>query len=272
MTGRLRLDECGLTMTATETSVKHHGLVRVCMRTSKSAFVAATVAIFALASASSLGAQKVRLFGTVVDQSGGPVPNVELTLQRGNRAEGAARSGDAGQFDFGQVLPGTMLVIAQRLGYQRRSFEVNVDPQLTSQTVRVDLMTVPADIEKVVIEESSGRFHEFLDHRKASKFGHFFDQDQIRAKSPRWVSELFRTVPGARLAPTASGGSKLTLRGCRPKIWLDGTLAVDAEIDDLIPPSEIAGIEIYPSWAGVPAQYMDRENRACGTVLIWSKT
>jgi hypothetical protein len=48
-------------------------------------------------------------------------------------------------------------------------------------------------------------------------------------------------------------------------------MAQDAEIDEIIAPSEIAGIEIYPSWAGVPAQYMDRENRACGTVLIWSR-
>jgi hypothetical protein len=146
-----------------------------------------------------------------------------------------------------------------------------VDPALSQQTVQVDLVAVAAHLEKLVVEESSGRLQEFIEHRKTNKFGKFFDQAEIRAKSPRYVSELFRNIPGARLFPSASGGSKLTLRGCRPKIWVDGVNAQDAEIDDVIAPSEIAGIEIYPSWAGTPPQYMDRENRACGAVLIWSR-
>jgi hypothetical protein len=241
------------------------------MRKNRPVFVAAAVSLLCLAGSSTLSAQKVKLTGTVVDERGAPVPNVELTLNRSNRTEGKARSGEAGQFDFGQVKPGTVLVIAHRLGFQRRSFEVNIDPALTQQSVQIDIANLPTEIDTLVIEESSGRIQEFMDHRKASKFGHFFDQKEIRAKSPRYVSELFRTIPGARLTPSPGGGSKLTLRGCQPKIWLDGVLAQDAEIDDVIGPNEIAGIEIYPSWAGIPAQYMDRENRACGAVLIWSR-
>lgn len=242
------------------------------MRTSRSVLVAAAVSLLSLFGSSTLSAQKVKLTGTVVDERGAPVPNVELTLRRSNRTEGTARSSEAGQFDFGDVNPGTVLVVAHRLGFQRRSFEVNVDPTLTRQSVQIDIANLPTEIDTVVVEEQfSGRLHEFMDHRKASKFGHFFDQKEIRARSPRYVSELFRTIPGARLVPSPSGGSKLTLRGCRPKIWLDGVQAQDAEIDDVIGPDEIAGIEIYPSWAGIPAQYMDRENRACGAVLIWSR-
>ena len=242
------------------------------MRTSRSVLVAAAVSLLSLIGSSTLSAQKVKLTGTVVDERGAPVPHVELTLRRSNRTEATARSGEAGEFDFGDVTPGTVLVIAHRLGFQRRSFEVNVDPALTRQSVQIDISNLPTEIDTVVVEEeSSGRLHEFMDHRKASKFGHFFDQKEIRARSPRYVSELFRTIPGARLVPTPGGGSKLTLRGCRPKIWLDGVQAQDAEIDEVIGPDEIAGIEIYPSWAGIPAQYMDRENRACGAVLIWSR-
>jgi hypothetical protein len=213
----------------------------------------------------------VRLFGSIVDERGNFVPNVELTLRRGNRTEGRSRSGDGGQFEFLKVPPGTVLIDAHRLGYKERTMEVVVGSTNLEQAVKLDLLSVPADIEAVVVEDSPGRLQEFIEHRKASKFGHFFDQNEIRARSPRYVSELFRTIPGARLSPTSAGTSKLLLRGCRPKIWLDGVMAQDAEIDEIIAPSEIAGIEIYPSWAGVPAQYMDRENRACGTVLIWSR-
>ncbi|HMA22297.1 MAG TPA: carboxypeptidase-like regulatory domain-containing protein, partial [Gemmatimonadaceae bacterium] len=212
------------------------------MRTNRSVFAAAAVSLFSLIGSAPLSAQKVKLTGTVVDERGAPVPNVDLTLRRSNRTEGTARSGEAGQFDFGQVTPGTVLVIAHRLGFQRRSFEVNVDPALTQQAVQIDIANLPTELDTLVIEESSGRIQEFMDHRKASKFGHFFDQKEIRAKSPRYVSELFRTIPGARLTPSPGGGSRLTLRGCQPKIWLDGVLAQDAEIDDVIGPNEIAGI------------------------------
>jgi len=217
------------------------------------------------------GAKSVKLSGLVVDERGTPVPAVDLTLRRGSKTEGVARSADNGKFDFGMVAPGTMLLVAHRLGFKELHLEVDVDAALSQQSVQVDLVTVAANIDELVVQESSGRLQEFVEHRKSSKFGHFFDQQEIRAKSPRYVSELFRNIPGARLTPAASGGSRLTLRGCRPKIWVDGVQAQDADIDDVIPPSEIAGIEIYPSWAGTPPQYMDRENRACGAVLIWSR-
>ena len=213
----------------------------------------------------------VKLSGLVVDERGSPVPSVDLTLRRGNKVEGITKSTDTGLFDFGQVPPGTMLIIARRLGFQELNLQVDVDADLAQQTVQVDLKTVATKMEDVLVNESSGRLQEFIEHRKSSKFGHFFDQEQIKAKSPRYVSELFRNIPGARLFPSPSGGQKLTLRGCRPKIWVDGVNAQDAEIDEVIAPSEIAGIEIYPSWAGTPPQYMDRENRACGVVLIWSR-
>src|SRR4029079_1893610 len=138
------------------------------------------------------------------------------------------------------VAPGRVLIVAHRLGYQERSVAGDVGPS-APQSVQIDLITVPKDIETVVVEDSPGRLQEFIEHRKASKFGHFFDQNQIRVKNPRYLSELFSTTHGARLAPSPSGISKLLLRGCKPKIWLDGVLAQDAEIDELIGPSEIAG-------------------------------
>lgn len=213
---------------------------------------------------------RVRLVGIVSDERAIVVANVDISLVRNDKIELATRSGDQGQFEFRDVTPGKVLLVAHRLGYKERSLAVDVGSS-AQQTVQIDLVTLPKDIETVVVEDSPGRLQEFIEHRKASKFGHFFDQNQIRVKNPRYLSELFRTIPGARLAPSPSGGSKLLLRGCKPKIWLDGVLAQDAEIDELIGPSEIAGIEIYTSMAGVPAQYMDRENRACGAVIIWSR-
>ncbi|HEX2722658.1 MAG TPA: carboxypeptidase-like regulatory domain-containing protein [Gemmatimonadaceae bacterium] len=206
--------------------------------------------------------------GVVVDQNRNPVAAAELSIGHGSRAI-KTRTNEAGRFDFGRMTAGSVEIVVHRLGFQERTLTVDVGS--SPSPLEIALLPVAADIDAVVIEASGGRLQEFTDHRKQSKFGHFFDQNDIRTKSPRFVSELFRGIPGARLAPAAGSGSKVLLRGCRPKIWIDGVLAQDAEIDEVISPSEIAGIEIYPSWAGIPAQYMDRENRACGAVLIWSR-
>jgi len=45
-----------------------------------------------------------------------------------------------------------------------------------------------------------------------------------------------------------------------------------AELDEVIHPTDIAAIEFYPSSAGVPAQYLERQNRLCGLVLVWTRT
>ena len=54
-------------------------------------------------------------------------------------------------------------------------------------------------------------------------------------------------------------------------LWVDGQRVPGAELDEVVPPDDIAGIEFYTSMAGVPAQYLERQNRACGTLLVWTK-
>jgi hypothetical protein len=218
-----------------------------------------------------IGTPDNELVGVVTDLQGTPIADAEVSLNREGNATENARSNAEGKFVFANVSEGSVSITVHHLGYRQRTLTLKIAPSVTRDTVRIELVAVPTDLDSVVIEGSAGRLQEFTEHRKQSKFGHFLDQNQIREESPRYVSELFKKIPGARLAPSNGFGSKLELRGCRPKIWLDGVLAQDAEIDEVINPSEIAGIEIYSSWAGVPAQYMDRENRACGAVIIWSR-
>ena len=223
------------------------------------------------ASSTSLGAQaSLHLSGTIFDQNGAPVGGAEVTF-RTARASLKSRSDDSGRFEFTGLTSGSATLTVHRLGFREVTLPVEMGSAAADKPLIIDLMPLPTDIDPVLIEESRGRLQEFVAHRKQSKFGHFFDQNEIHAKAPRYLSELFRTIPGATLSPASGSGSSLKLRGCQPRIWLDGVLAEGADIDDVIPPSEVAGIEIYSSWAGVPAQYMDRENRACGTVLIWSR-
>lgn len=244
------------------------------MLRNESLILISVIGLFFGGEGQSLAAQpvsSVTLAGIVFDQQRTPIRDVELSLFTGDKPFGTTQSSDAGRFEFRQVAPGAVSIIAQRMGYRQRTIQLNVGSASAQQSVEIDLVAIPIDLDAVVIEDARGRIAEFNEHRGSSKFGKFFDQNDIREKSPRYLSELFRGVPGARLSPSPSGGNSLLLRGCKPKIWVDGVLAQYAEIDDIIAPSEIAGIEIYPSWAGVPPQYMDRENRACGSVIIWSR-
>ncbi len=63
----------------------------------------------------------------------------------------------------------------------------------------------------------------------------------------------------------------MRLRGCKPGVWIDGVQAVSAELDDVVTPAEIAALEVYTSWAGIPAEFEDRSGKNCGAILVWTR-
>jgi hypothetical protein len=214
----------------------------------------------------------VTINGIVVGEDDhAPLPDAVIGLLRQGQTLASIRSGSDGRFAFADISPGAAFITVRRLGYQPRKVEVDISTSTAKEPLELTLAPVATDIEAVTIEGATGKLQGFNDRRGRSSFGYFFDQNDIRKKSPRYVSELFRTIPGARLRVSRRAGNVLELRNCTPRIWLDGVRADNAEIDELISPSEIAGMEIYPSFAGVPAEYMDKENRACGVVLVWSR-
>lgn len=216
-------------------------------------------------------ATPVTISGIVIADDRSPLSDALLGLERRGQTLSRVRSGSDGHFTFIDVPAGAASITVRRLGYQQRRLDVDISASTAKEPLEVALVPVATDIEAVTIEGATGKLQAFNDRRARSSFGYFFDQNDIRKKNPRYASELFRTIPGARLLASRRTGNILELRNCTPKIWLDGVRADNAEIDELIAPSEIAGLEIYPSFAGVPAEYMDKENRACGVVLVWSR-
>jgi hypothetical protein len=211
----------------------------------------------------------VTLEGIVVDDAKAPVPDAQLSLKPFGQIPRSARSGNDGRFAFDAVPLGDGSITVKRLGYKARTLPISITPANPSLELAVE--EVASDLDPVVVDASGGRMAEFQNHRETSSFGHFFDQKDIQKLSPRFVSDLFRAVPGASVETGSGIGNTVRLRGCRPRIWVNGVRTVNSEIDEIARPSEIDGLEVYPSWAGTPAQYMDRENRACGTIIIWTR-
>jgi hypothetical protein len=50
---------------------------------------------------------------------------------------------------------------------------------------------------------------------------------------------------------------------------LDGLPIDTRDIDSIIQPEDVEGVEIYRGSTQIPAQYMNRAN--CGLVLIWTR-
>jgi hypothetical protein len=230
----------------------------------------AVAAMSSLAAQSPGPAKLATVEGIVIDGEKTPIKDAQLSLKPFGQVARLARSGNDGRFSFDAVPVGSGSITVKRMGYRLRTLPIDITSS-GSPSLELALEEIAADLDPVTVDASNGRMVEFTDHRQNSSFGHFFDQRDIQKIAPRFLSELFRNIPGATVSVASGIGNKVLLRGCKPRIWVNGVRTVNTEVDDLAAPSEVDGIEIYPSMAGTPAQYMDRENRACGTVVLWTR-
>lgn len=211
--------------------------------------------------------------GVIRDDGGSPVSDVEVGIVSGNRLQQFIFTAADGKFLLTGVTPGVVPVRIRRLGYAMQFLDV--DSRLPSAAaLEITLKTVPNELEDVTIPAGEGHLRDFYERKQSrSSFARFLDQQEIRRLGPTNASDLFRTVPGILIRTASTGGGNIIrIRGCQPMVWVDGQRVPGAELDDVIQPSEIAAIEFYPSNAGIPAQYLERQNRLCGLVLVWTRT
>lgn len=147
--------------------------------------------------------------------------------------------------------------------------------------------------------------------RQRSDFGYFMGPEQIERRGAPRLTDLLLGIPGVRQVSLTSGsvgrrfiqlrGSNLSEGGvCRPRVFVDGLLfalgdshpkppfdpdnATEMQeellevidqglgLDDIGPPSEIAGIEIYRSATQVPVQFGGTSvSTLCGVIVVWTK-
>ena len=210
--------------------------------------------------------------GTVVDEGKAPVPSAELALMRQGEPPRKARSAADGSFTFTDVRPGPIVLTVRRLGYKATAVDVDMSPAGVAAPVQVELEEVASDIDMVIVEGSKGHLREFYEHKSSNNFGKFFEQKDVVRLGRGYVSEVLRAVPGAALEASERTGNRVLLRGCKPTVWVDGMRVVGAELDEVSRPSDVAGLEVYPSWAGLPPQYQDRGARMCGVILVWTRS
>lgn len=208
--------------------------------------------------------------GVVVDAQKAPIPSVEVTLKPKGEQSRLAVSDTAGRFKFAGVPAGPVVLTVRRIGFAAKTIDIDVTGGGVVPPIEVSLEAVATEMPSVVVEESRQHLAEFYDRKANSNFAKFFDQKDIKKRNPLYLSEMIRTVAGADVS-SAGAGNRILLRGCKPMVWVDGMRAQGAELDEVVRPSDIAGLEVYPSNAGLPAGYQDRNNRMCGAIIVWTR-
>lgn len=214
------------------------------------------------------------LKGSIVDDSRRPLSQVEIVLIRDAAVVRTVLSGNNGRFTFGAVPAGPVMLHFRRLGYAAQTMEMVVGPGGHPVISGIVLLEAPPQLTEVLIstERMEERYRGFQERRQQrASFGRFLEQKDIQQLGPANPSDLFRTVPGITIRSANLNGNTIRIRGCQPMVWVDGQRVPGAELDEVIHPSGIGAIELYPSAAGIPAQYLERGNRLCGLILVWTR-
>jgi hypothetical protein len=214
-----------------------------------------------------------RLTGTVRSRAGSVLPGARLQVW-GSGVTG--RTTDNGAFALGGLPAGTYSLEVRAIGYEPKRIPVNLSARHPA-SVDVVLEKQVATLQSMVVTgqrtQAEKDFTGFLE-RKKNGFGRYFTEEDIENRNPFVMSDLMRMTPGMQVSPNGSFGYVIRGRGgCTPEVFIDGVKVMQGadEIDNMVRPQEVAGVEVYNSPAGVPPQYGGLAGGDCGVVLVWTK-
>ena len=209
-----------------------------------------------------------RLAGQVRGENGRPLAGARL-LVWGSGVEG--ETDRQGEFTLRGLPTGTHSLEVRQIGYAPKLVAVDLSPR--------ELATVMVVLERAAVLEPVRVFGKapprrsitgFLERRERGGFGRYLTREEIERVRPFRTTDVFRQLPGVNIVPSGSFGSVLLMRGgCSPVIYLDGLKLQDGseELDQIVQPSDIAGVEVYTGLAGAPAEF---PGNGCGSVVIWT--
>jgi hypothetical protein len=225
-----------------------------------------------------------RMLGRVVDgQTKRPVSAASVAVS-GTRFQ--TLTDEMGYFALDEVLPGDHLIEIRHLGYEPLVRPVSVFADRTLD-VRVELSVNPIEVEPLVVTTLRNRRLElrgFYDRQRWGQrlgLGAFVSQEEIERRNPIRISHLIGDVQGIELncRGSARGCQIGSTRGVgcdQLDVFINGSLALGrgradgVSIDELVRPTEIAAMEVYPSAASVPAEFTGLSGR-CGAIVIWTR-
>ncbi len=231
------------------------------------------------------------IVGVITDVRGGtPIDRVSVYVLPDGR--GGTPTDPRGRFEVELLTPGPKQIRFSALGYATRTETIEVEMDRVTN-VRVSLSPDPVELNpiEVTVERREFALQDVGYYtRQAEGFGNFIDREEIEARRPAEMSDVFSRLPGVELFadPDNALEKYIVLRGgrqsgfssgpygrCFPRVVLDGLVInrggdEPAMLDRMLDPAAIAGVEVFPTAAGVPAQY-GGIGSSCGVILIWTR-
>lgn len=237
---------------------------------------------------------KVRAMTT----EGEPIAYANLQVNGGRKYV----SDDSGRFAVPIVIRGKSSLLVRRIGFE--ATEVSLS-EMPDTSVQIRMRSVARTLETQVVTVRSpysrldlgGFYKRMKEVERGSRTGYFVTPEDLELRKPQNVTDAVEQFPDIRLRPIDDGkrspdgmfhsdGVPLARKfriedrsGCPLTVYLDrvriqpsmvGLEPVDEEINTIIQPQSVAGIEVYMSKGGAPPEFQVHE-RTCGVVVIWSK-
>ena len=202
-----------------------------------------------------------------------------------------AETNRQGRFILSGVPVGVHELAVRHLGYATLAHTVAVLRGVTTE-VEIGLAPQPVEMAPIVAVATRSRRLEVKGFYERKYWGEliggatFLTEADIERRRPIFVSHMIADEPGIRLGNCGLRRTNCQLvnirassrmaGGCPVKFYLDGTPVRGLggrrgeSIDDLVRPTEIAGIEIYVSASSLAAEFGGSASQ-CGVVAIWTK-
>jgi hypothetical protein len=229
---------------------------------------------------------------------GEPIAYANLQVNGGRRFV----SDDSGRFAVPIIISGRASLLLRRIGFEATEIALTGMPDTA---VHVRMRPVASRLEAQVITVRSpyarldrdGFYRRMAEVERGARVGYFVTPEDLALRNPVNVTDAVEQFPSIRLRPIDDGvldadglghGDGLPLArkfriedrmGCPLTVYLDRVRIqpsrirdqklVDEEINTIVQPHSVAGIEVYPRLGG-PAEYQAYES-TCGVVLIWTK-
>jgi hypothetical protein len=231
---------------------------------------------------------EAQLSGVVRDERGQPMPNARLTIW-GTDSETTTDS--RGRFWLGDLPGGTQTVEVRAIGFQpvERVMALSADDPAT---VDIALRERVTELEGVRVTATAVRarfapFYERMrDAERGINHGYFITPQDMERRRPTLITNMFEGLAGIRVEqlPGSIDPKLKIVRGalreaggyCLMTIYLDGIRVAGTAggghdgINQLIDPSTVAAMEVYPRPVSAPPHYQSL-NGTCGVILIWTK-
>ena len=245
------------------------------------------------------------LVGRVLDHaSGAAVTGAEVNLSPDG---GRLTTDSLGEFRAVGLAPGMYNVSIKRVGFRQFSDLASVGTGAESRhefrIVRVVVLdTLETRAKGVTYVSPALRGFE---ERRASGFGKFISEAELRSADERTLANVLRRLPGitirsqrsadyasgqraagsgqaaaltraGSLPPKADSNDPTSPRGCWVAVYLDGVALYRGPpqpAPDLsqIPVNNLAGVEFYSGSASLPVQFSAIKASECGTLLLWTR-